>query len=213
MGVFSRLFRRFISPSRYAGWEVEFADGPSGIVVLTAAIDTHRRDGETFRKIAIYGWGRDRFPHQMGEFDVAGSPGQADADALIDLYLGGTMRRPDGKRMGISATAVDIGGHYAEGNLAFCQDRRRSNVWAVKAGCGPLSRAVWPLKPSRTAQRGHTFYRVDVGLARNALGIPKRMAAGRSASLAPYAYAALCGLLAKSARHRSVLLPALGASS
>lgn len=192
--IFTTIFNWFRTSSPYAGWTVDFTRVPAEVSILTAAIDTLSRDGSTFRRITVVGWDADRRPHEVGKFEVHGEPGNSDADGLIDVYLRGFHRRPNGTRIGIDATVVDIGGHWAEENLAFCHDRRLSNVWAVKARCDTSAQSVWPAKASRTIRRGHVFYRVGIRLAQEVLGIPNRLLPGQSPSAVPYAYAALCGL-------------------
>jgi phage terminase large subunit GpA-like protein len=83
---------------------------------------------------------------------AARQPGSAALWAEHDDILRRRFETEDGRTLVIKATCVDSGGHFTQQVYAYCAQRKRFNVWAIK-GAGGIGRLIWPKKASRAKRR------------------------------------------------------------
>lgn len=106
---------------------------PSGVLVLTAAVDTQ----DNRLELKVMGWGIGLESWVIDHRVLMGDPAeQATWDALDEQLLA-EFTHPSGRTMTIKATAIDSGGHHAQEVYQFCRLRRWRNVLAIKGASKP----------------------------------------------------------------------------
>lgn len=153
---------------------------PDDVVVLTAGVDTQTNkegtaSGEQIasREISVIGWTRFGQFRVIGHWIIPGAPGDPTSDAALTALLNRGFEKRDGKKFHIQATAIDLGGHFADDTRAYTSKfSPYRNVWAIKGrnnAKGSRSATVWPKKASRSSKTGVVFYTIDSQLARDAI--------------------------------------------
>lgn len=153
---------------------------PDDVVVLTIGGDTQTNkegsdSGEQIasREVSVVGWTRAGQFRVIGHWIIPGAPGEPAADAALDHIINRGYAKRDGKVFYVQATAIDLGGHFADDTRAYTAKFPPSrNVWAIKGrnnAKGSRSATVWPKKASRSHKTGTPFYTVDSQLARDAI--------------------------------------------
>ena len=125
---------------------------PEGCLLLTVGTDVQ----DDRLEVTVWGWGRDEESWRVEHVVLRGDPGSQALWAEHDEVLRRRYRTDDGRELVIEATAIDSGGHHTERVYAYCAQRKRFRVWAVK-GVGGTGRMIWPKKASRGGK-----FRVDV---------------------------------------------------
>ncbi len=135
--------------------EVYGAQVPDGVALITCAVDTQddRLEGE------IVGWGAGEESWSLLWFVIPGNPGEPYVWAELDRLLKQELRRADGVRCKIQATAIDSGGHHTSAVYAFCRGKEARRVWAIKGAGG--ARPLWPRRPTRR-KSGAMLYVIGV---------------------------------------------------
>jgi len=155
------------------------AEVPDDVVVLTMGVDTQtNKEGNHLEQVAsreatIVGFNRYGQKRVIGHWIVEGAPGDPSADNRLRDLINRRFRKRDGRELAIMATAIDLGGHYADEVRAFCASfPKNRNVWAIKGRNntkGTRSATIWPRKVSRSTKTGSQFYVIDSQLARDAV--------------------------------------------
>ncbi|GEP09821.1 terminase gpA endonuclease subunit [Methylobacterium gnaphalii] len=116
---------------------------------------------------AVWGWGPGLECALIGHFVIPGDPAMPDVWQDLDRLLKRTFRKGDGTELRVRAAAIDSGGHHTAETYAFCTERRRRRVWAIKGKSearGARSK-VWPRLPS--SKLGNSWYMVGGNAARD----------------------------------------------
>ncbi len=133
------------------------AEVPEGVLLLTAGVDVQ----DDRLEMEVVGWGVGKESWGIQYFIAMGSPGDAAVWQLLDTYLAQTWQATDGRRMGISCTCVDSGGHYTSEVYQFCRAREARYIWAIKGGKdGPGQPAVG--KPTRNNRFNAALFTLGV---------------------------------------------------
>jgi phage terminase large subunit GpA-like protein len=117
---------------------------PTGVLILTAAVDTQHNRLE----LLVIGWGEGLERWAVDHQVIMGDPSDERTWLALDEILKARYRHTSGVEMAICATAVDSGGHHTDEVYQFCRLRRWRNVFAVK-GASKSGRPVIAQRPSR----------------------------------------------------------------
>ncbi len=142
----------------------EWSDAPADVLVLTAGVDVQ----DNRLEVEIVGWGRDEESWSLGWHVIHGDPSAPALWADLDRLLTTPLRREDGAELSIAAAAVDSGGHHTQAVYAYCRDRYRRRVYAIKGMAGP-GRPVWPKKASKNNSGRVNLFLVGVDAAKEAV--------------------------------------------
>ncbi len=155
------------------------AEVPDDVVVLVMGVDNQtNKEGNHLEEIAsrectVVGYNRYSQKRVIGHWIVEGAPGDPSSDAEMRTMIYRKFKKRDGTEMPISATAIDLGGHYSDEVRAFASTfPKRQNVWAIKGrnnAKGTRSAMIWPKRVSKTKKTGTLFYMIDSQLARDAV--------------------------------------------
>lgn len=130
---------------------------PSGVLLLTAGTDVQDNRIET----TVWGWGKDEECWRVEHIVLRGDPGSQSLWKEHDEILRRRWRTDDGRHLVIEACAVDSGGHFTEQVYAYCAQRKRFRVWAIKGMAGP-GRLAWPKKASRSSRSRAELFTIGV---------------------------------------------------
>ena len=127
------------------------ADIPAGGLLLTGSVDVQARRLE----VEFVAWGVGRESWSVEYHVLYGDPGVLVSDdplrpsvwQQLDALLARTWQTEDGRRMALSCTCVDSGGHFTSQVYAYCKAREVRRVFAIK-GVGGAGRPLLG-KPSR----------------------------------------------------------------
>jgi len=135
--------------------ELYGAQVPDGVTLITCGVDTQddRLEAE------IVGWGAGEESWSLAWLVFPGNPGEPHVWAELDRALRQELRKADGTRLRIAATAIDSGGHHTSAVYAFTRGKEARRVWAIKGVGG--ARALWPRRPTRR-KSGAMLYPIGV---------------------------------------------------
>jgi phage terminase large subunit GpA-like protein len=125
--------------------EVYHAELPDGVCVLTMGVDV--QDNRLAYEIVGWGMGFESWGILYGE--THGDPRQGKVWDDIDTLLSNSWSYKNGKRIKISRTAIDIGGHRTPQVYLYCNARIMRGVYPVKGEAGDKIDLVRPSKKSR----------------------------------------------------------------
>ena len=143
--------------------ETYSAELPSGVLVLTCGVDT--QDNRLEYEVVGYG----RFGESWGiEYGyIMGKPDTSKVWETLDNIIDKSYSFANGKKLKISLTFVDSGGHYTQEVYEACYQRRFKNVFAIKGKGGadipytqPPSKI--PLGKSKSSSRKVFLYTIGV---------------------------------------------------
>lgn len=143
--------------------ETYSAELPSGVLVLTCGVDT--QDNRLEYEVVGYG----RFGESWGiEYGyIMGKPDTVAVWETLDNIIDKSYSFANGKKLKISLTFVDSGGHYTQEVYEACYQRRFKNVFAIKGKGGadipytqPPSKI--PLGKSKSSSRKVFLYTIGV---------------------------------------------------
>jgi phage terminase large subunit GpA-like protein len=106
---------------------------PMGGLQLTAGVDVQDNRFE----VVVWAFGRGEEMWTVDYAVITANPADHRSWALLDDYLNTQFRHAAGTRLGISAVAVDTGGHFTQESYHFCRLRSRRNVCAIKGSSVP----------------------------------------------------------------------------
>lgn len=133
--------------------DYRLGSAPTGVLILTAAVDTQHNRLE----LLIIGWGEGMERWVIDQQVISGDPADERTWLALDEMLKARYRHSSGVELAICATAVDSGGHHTDEVYQFCRLRRWRNVFAVKGASKP-GRPVIAQRPSRVdvTRKGNT---------------------------------------------------------
>ncbi len=145
---------------------------PDGCLILTAGVDVQ---DDRFA-VLILGWGRGERCWVIDWFELPGDPGTEEAWQALDERLQARIRNRYGVAMGLTAVAVDTGGHHTHMAYNFCRVRQHRLVLAVKGDRFP-NRPIIAGRPSKqdvntrggVLRGGVELWRVGADTAKGAL--------------------------------------------
>jgi phage terminase large subunit GpA-like protein len=136
-------------------------DVPAGVLLLTAGVDVQKASLE----VTVWGWGVSGEAWAIEHHVLSGDPATLfegrDDTRLDDVLLRHRWIREDGAPMRLAGAAVDTGGEYFEEVLAYCNARRRRNVFAIKGRAGETV-PLWPLRATKIKQSKRTKARGEL---------------------------------------------------
>lgn len=142
---------------------------PDGVLYVTVGIDVQFDRWEAF----AWGWGRGDESWAIDHEVIYGDPARETEWAKVDEFLERTYPSAAGWRLGISASAIDTGGHFTHQAYNFCRTRQDRKVFAVKGD----SRAGQPVRGrvshvdvnamNRVIKRGLPLHMVGTDTAKN----------------------------------------------
>ncbi len=111
---------------------------PDEVKIITAGVDTQDDRFE----IEVLGHGSHGETWSIDYKVIAGDPQFDETRDELDDYLAKIFTRKDGRKMRISGTCVDTGGHRTQIMYQYCLDRTANNVFAIKGGNTPTAPIV-----------------------------------------------------------------------
>lgn len=156
-----------IKPTAFLERREEYgAEIPDWVSFLTLGGDV--QSGTNARiEASVWGWGPGLESALIGHFVLDGDPAEAEVWRHLDTLLRRTFRKGDGTELRIKSAAIDSGGHHTAETYAFCTERRKRRVWAIKGKSearGSRTK-VWPRLPS--SKLGASWYMVGGNAARD----------------------------------------------
>ncbi|MGI3900534.1 MAG: terminase gpA endonuclease subunit [Janthinobacterium lividum] len=142
------------------------AEVPAWVQYLSLGGDV--QSGQNARiEASVYGWGQGLRAALIGHFVLVGDPAEAKVWQALDLLLKRQFRKADGSVMTVRAAAIDSGGHHTAETYAFCNERHKRFVWAIKGRSEVAGRRgnIWPRKPS--GKLGSVSYGIGGNAARD----------------------------------------------
>lgn len=142
------------------------AEVPDWVTFLTFGGDV--QSGANARiEGAVWGWGPGLECALIGHFVLPGDPAEPEVWRQLDTLLRRTFRKADGTELRVRAAAIDSGGHHTAETYAFCTERRKRRIWAIKgkSEARGARTKVWPRLPS--SKLGSSWYMVGGNAARD----------------------------------------------
>lgn len=162
-----QTFGQEIKPGVFLERREEYgAEVPDFVSFLTLGGDV--QSGANARiEGAVWGWGPGLECALIGHFVLPGDPAQPEVWRDLDALLKRAFKKGDGTELRVRAAAIDSGGHHTAETYAFCTERRKRRVWAIKGKSearGSRTK-VWPRLPS--SKLGASWYMVGGNAARD----------------------------------------------
>ncbi len=142
------------------------AEVPDFVTTLTLGGDV--QSGANARiEGGIWGWGPGLESALIGHFVLMGDPAEPGVWQSLDALLKRTFRKADGTELRVRAAAIDSGGHHTAETYAFCTERRKRKVWAIKgkSEARGARTKVWPRLAS--TKLGSSWYMIGGNAARD----------------------------------------------
>lgn len=136
---------------------------PAGVLVVTCGVDVQDDRIELER----VGWGVDEESYSLEHRIIYGDPSAPTIWQELDAALADETTTADGRRLRVSASAIDSGGHHTQAVYKFAKDRAKRRVWAIKGMSG--NRPVWPPKASKNNKVGVNLFMVGVDAAKDSI--------------------------------------------
>ncbi|SFP10698.1 phage terminase large subunit family protein [Salibacterium halotolerans] len=114
---------------RAEGYE---ADVPSGVKILTAAVDVQDDRFE----IEVVGWGAGKESWGIEYHQIFGDLNTMTPWNDLDAYLSRTWKDSQGKECGIAGACIDSGGHFTQEVYKFCAPRKSRRIFPIKGQGG-----------------------------------------------------------------------------
>ena len=116
---------------------------PKGASLVTAGVDV--QDNRV--AVGLYAWGEGEECWLMWHGEIYGDPAGKKLWSQVDDIINRTYPRADGESVKVSAVGIDSGGHYTSEVYAYCRERKKKGVFALK---GQSQRNKPPIgKPSK----------------------------------------------------------------
>lgn len=104
------------------------AELPDGVLLLTAAVDTQ----DNRLEYEICGWGLGEEQWGIKKDTIYGIPDTAEVWEKLDTELNREFSFADGRKLKVSCTFIDSGGHYSQEVYKYCLSRRAFRRFAIK---------------------------------------------------------------------------------
>ena len=121
------------------------AEVPAGVGILVASVDVQ---GDRL-EAQVKGYGAGEESWLIAYHQEHGDPGGDAVWLEMDKFLKQEFTHESGRKLKISCTTVDSGGHHTEKVYAFCRARLERRVFAIRGG-NELGK---PLVPARASSR------------------------------------------------------------
>jgi phage terminase large subunit GpA-like protein len=108
--------------------EAQRAEVPSGVGLLTAAVDVQ---GDRLEAV-VKGWGAGEESWLIAYQILYGDPGQSEVWDQLDGFLGEAFQHESGQLVKIASTMIDSGGLHTEEVYRFCKARQHRRVFCLK---------------------------------------------------------------------------------
>lgn len=105
---------------------------PDRVLLLTAGVDTQ----DDRLEVEVVGWRDGEESWQVDYHVIWGSTADPKTWNELDVYLQREFELEGGRKLGISATCIDSGGHRTTETYAFCAPRINQRVFAIKGVAG-----------------------------------------------------------------------------
>jgi phage terminase large subunit GpA-like protein len=116
---------------------------PDQASIVTAGIDV--QDNRV--AVGIYAWGEGEECWLISHDEIYGDPANKKLWDQVDDVIFRAYKRTDGSEVKLAAVGIDSGGHFTSEVYAFCRERMKRNVFALK---GQSQRNKPPIaKPSK----------------------------------------------------------------
>lgn len=138
---------------------------PPEVLYLTAGVDTQDDRFE----IEVVGWGPE-YESWGIQYDVLygdNSNMQHQVWADLDAFLAQTFHKPDGTKLKIICTCIDIGGHRANQVYKFCKPRFNRRIFAIKGSND--SAAAYIQKPTKNNREQAYLFTLGVDTGKSLL--------------------------------------------
>jgi phage terminase large subunit GpA-like protein len=106
------------------------AEVPSGVGVIVASVDVQ---GDRL-ECAVKGYGASEESWLIAFTQFHGDPGRDQVWLDLDRFLRTEFTHQSGRKVAISCTAIDSGGHHSEQVYRFCRARIDRRIFAVRGG-------------------------------------------------------------------------------
>lgn len=137
---------------------------PIGILLLTCGIDVQ----DDRLEATVWGWGKDEEAWRVKHAVLRGNPGTSAIWLELDQLIRQRWKTDDGRSLLIEAAAVDSGGHFTQHVYAYCHQRKRYRIFAIK-GMGGAGKLIWPKKASWGAKMRNLLWVIGVDTAKELL--------------------------------------------
>jgi phage terminase large subunit GpA-like protein len=139
------------------------ADGPAGVLVLTAGLDVQPGSDVSIGRIEceVVGWGLGEESWSITYKVFNGNPGEPEIWNEVDAFLLSQFSCEHGGKMVIRAACIDTGGHNTQDVYNFARPRMPRNVWAIKGASDKSGQwsPVWPVPKLQKGKFRQTGYR------------------------------------------------------
>lgn len=145
---------------------------PDDACILTAGVDVQ----DNRLELELVAWNQYEDTYSIKYHIIPGSPGDQSTWDKLDLILFFGLNRErrifdhalsKNVSLPVIATCIDMGGHFTQQVLNYCQQRTGLNVWAVNGTAGQ-GKPVWPRKVSNGKYK-IPFYSIGVDTAKETI--------------------------------------------
>lgn len=170
--------KTFINTALAEGWEesAERADAtsvesrledwgetaPTAVKIVTCGVDVQ----DDRLEVEKVGWAEGEESWSLDHKIFYGDPSAPALWDELDQYLLTATPRADGRALPVHATSIDSGGHYTQTVYAFCKERARRKVWAIKGASG-AGRLVWPKRATKVQKGTANVFILGVDAAKD----------------------------------------------
>jgi len=116
---------------------------PEQVAIITAGVDVQ----DDRLELEVIGWGRDEESWSLEYHVIYGDPSSPQLWQQLDEKLSAEYETFDGRKLKITSSCVDSGGHHTQSVYNFCKQRFARRIFAIK-GMGGTGKGIVG-KPSR----------------------------------------------------------------
>lgn len=135
---------------------------PADVLVITCGVDVQDDRLEVER----VGWGLEEESWSLEHRILYGDPSAPELWKALDDYLTTSTPTADGRKVAVSCTAIDSGGHHTQAVYRFCGPRFGRRVYAIK-GSSTAGAPVWPKRASKNNKARINLFMVGVNAAKD----------------------------------------------
>lgn len=131
---------------------------PPEVLYLTAGVDTQDDRFE----VEVVGWGVEHESWGIKYAAIYGDLKQGQVWKDLDAFLAQTFTKPDGTKLKIICTCMDVGGHFTNQVYQFCKIRYARGLRAIRGSNN--SQAAYIQKPKKSSTR-EGVYLFELGVS------------------------------------------------